>query len=53
MFPTDVTVSMTIADLYPMMHLPLHETAHDLTKSYGLTIPLITDSTGKKFGKSE
>ena len=35
MFPTDVTVSMTIADLYPMMHLPLHETAHDLTKSYG------------------
>lgn len=35
MFPTDVTVTMTITDLYPMMHLPLYETAHDLTKSYG------------------
>ena len=35
MFPTDVTVTMTIADLYPMMHLPLHATAHDLTRSYG------------------
>jgi len=22
-------------------------------EAYGLTIPLITDSTGKKFGKSE
>ena len=35
MFPTDVSVTMTITDLYPMMHLPLHETSHDLTKSYG------------------
>lgn len=35
MFPTDVSITMTITDLYPMMHLPLHETAHDLTKSYG------------------
>ena len=35
MFPTDVTITMTITDLYPMMHLPLYETAHDLTKSYG------------------
>ena len=28
-------MTMTITDLYPMMHLPLYETAHDLTKSYG------------------
>ena len=35
MFPTDVVITMTVADLYPMMHLPLYETAHNLTKSYG------------------
>ena len=35
MFPTDVVITMTVTDLYPMMHLPLFETAHDLTKSYG------------------
>ena len=35
MFPTDVVITMTVTDLYPMMHLPMYETSHDLTKSYG------------------